>query len=169
MKPPSIRAAVTLCMLSAMQAIPAVRAEDSKLDPVEVREPPGRGFKSSPYCFDPSQVRRYFSDGDDMIVQMSRREGNRQLRLTLSSNCDDALRSTSLRFTPGLGLDRVCGNVGDAIVIENRTDGPAFATRMPRSRIATGACRIEAVGPVDAATANDAQPAGEGDGSKPQR
>lgn len=151
MRYPGFVSAIGALTLLFAAGIPPVRAQATQdtLDPVEVRERKPRGFESSPWCFDPDQVRRWYIAGDDLIVKMGRREGRRLLRLTLSGNCDDTLRSMDLGFTPGLGLNRVCGNVGDRVVSRDPTIGPEFVAKMPRSRIATADCRIDAVGPAD--------------------
>lgn len=144
---PALRA-LTLLLATGLAPLQAQTTQDT-LDPVEVRERKPRGFESSPWCFDPGQVRRWYIAGDDLIVKMGRREGRRLLRLTLSGSCDDTLRSMDLGFEAGLGLRRVCGNVGDRVVPRDPAIGPDFARKMPRSRIATADCRIDAVGPAD--------------------
>lgn len=145
---PSATGALALLLASGFAPLQAQATQDT-LDPVEVRERKPHGFESSPWCFDPDQVRRWYIAGDDLIVKMGRREGRRLLRLTLSGSCDDTLRSMDLGFTPGLGLRRVCGNVGDRVVSRDPTIGPDFVKKMPRSRIATADCRIDAVEPAD--------------------
>ncbi len=127
---------------------------------VEVRgtQAAKRGFWGSyDYCFRPSQMRSWAADDDGILVQTSkfRSGGYGAYRVELGGSCPQIAFQPNLTMRSGLGLDLICGNVGDeALLFDDGGSRPIvgdvdFTGEPYRFRAALQrACPIVAVYPV---------------------
>lgn len=134
------------------------QSQGSLLTAVETRgrRSAQRGFRGSPdYCFRPSLVRAWAADADGILVQTSKRRsgGFSAYRVEFGSSCPEIAYLPNLTLRSGVGLDLICGNVGDVAELSDAGSGrPTIASDeaqgLTPSIYSRRGCGITAVYPV---------------------
>ena len=133
---------------------------DTALEPVEVTAKAAKqraGFRGdTDYCFSPAAVRGWQLDGNEIIVQTSKRRagGNSSYRVLLSSSCPELEWADNVEFESGVGIGMICGHAGDKAIARDdfgipgtAERGPAQLSRTAAAREGRGGCTIAAVYP----------------------
>lgn len=166
-----VQTASQLCAIRSVQSITpkdyallarAVdQTADGKLLPaIESRSHRGatRGFRGSfDYCFRPSLMRAWAADDDGILVQTSKRRsgGYGAYRLELGGSCPQIAFLPVLKLHSGVGLDLICGNVGDVALLSDDRSAYVSADTLESVRrdnrfvkASERPCQIVAVYPV---------------------
>ncbi|KRG37808.1 hypothetical protein ARC20_16035 [Stenotrophomonas panacihumi] len=105
---------------------------------VEVRgkqqRPGQRGFRgTTSYCFAPRYMRAWSEDPQGVVVEVSpvHSGGNRYYRVELASSCPALANATTINFVSGMDLGIICGNAGDALVVQQRSLTAAGGSQHP--------------------------------------
>jgi hypothetical protein len=107
------------------------------LAPVEVRgtqRPGQRGFRgTTSYCFAPRYMRAWSEDPQGVIVEVSpvHSGGNRYYRVELASSCPALSGASTIAFVSGMDMGIICGNAGDALVVQQRSLTAAGGSQHP--------------------------------------
>lgn len=130
----------------------AMKQGETALEPVEVTAPvrKSRGFRGDvDYCFAIDAVRGWALDGNELVVQTSKRRagGNGSYRVVLGSSCPELEWADSVEFRSGVGVGMICGNAGDKALAVDTTLEPGIEQRGPMLMARTGGCPIAAVYP----------------------
>lgn len=98
------------------------------LAPVEVRgnaqRPGQRGFRgTAQYCFAPRYLRGWSEDPQGVTVEVSPMHsgGHRYYRVELTGSCPALAGASTISFVSGMDLGIICGNAGDALVVQQRS------------------------------------------------
>ncbi len=135
------------CPIISSQAVDvAAHARDARLAdqngprtlaPVEVRgsqRPGQRGFRgTTSYCFAPRYMRAWSEDPKGVIVEVSpvHSGGNRYYRVELASSCPALASASTITFVSGMDMGIICGNAGDALVVQQRSLTAAGGSQHP--------------------------------------
>jgi hypothetical protein len=125
---------------------------DTVLEPVEVTAAPRKrlGFRGdADYCFAIGAVRGWALDGNELIVQTSKRRagGHASYRVVLGSSCPELEWADSVEFRSGVGVGMICGNAGDKALAVDTTLEPGIERRGPELMGRLGGCPVAAVHP----------------------
>lgn len=117
-----------------------------------------RGFRGSyDYCLRPSLMRAWAADDDGILIHTSKRHsgGYGAYRLELGGSCPQIAFLPVLSLHSGVGLDLICGNVGDAALLSDdrsaspTADGQSSGRTEGRfAKVSERPCPIVAVYPV---------------------
>jgi hypothetical protein len=111
-----------------------------------------RGFRGDvDYCFSTDAVRGWQLDGNEIVVQTSKRRagGHDSYRVALAGSCPELEWADSVEFYSGVGIGMICGNAGDKALAVDTTLEPGIEQRGPMLMARTGGCPIAAVFPED--------------------
>jgi hypothetical protein len=85
----------------------------------------------SEQCLDPTRMRSWSTDGNDLIVTTARAgsSGQTRFRVRLVGNCPDAQVRDILHWRSATGLGRICGVPGEFAVFTSQHTGVVNLTR----------------------------------------
>lgn len=126
--------------------------DEGDFETIEVHGNRRRSFGgSTAFCFDTRHLRGWRDDGGDLVVEVSplRSGGHHLYHVELGSSCSELTTATQLLFVSGVGLNVICGNAGDRVVLarDEPAGEPFLRRRAEIGLIARYGCPISLVYP----------------------
>jgi hypothetical protein len=123
-----ISAVEALSKSEARRAMRARRHAESRVGATPLQQAFDGG---SDHCLDPTRMRSWSVDGNDLIVTTARAgsSGPTRFRIALVGNCPDAQVRDILYWRSATGLGRICGVPGEFAVFTSQHTGVVNLTR----------------------------------------